>query len=210
MENAASSSRLFSRNLILIGGLLLYACAFATLLRNKSFDVVAAVVVLVAFGIALPLIAWIATRRAVPLSISNKPRASEIIVLSAYIVALSLYLIGGPQWVDQHLPSSWIDSLRVKSLISLAKKLVVFVAFPFAIFRFGFGYRIRDFGIQREGLCALRRSHLPVVLAVGGALLAFHSSSAAAALRFGMDISQPLNCLLAYRFASSGFCLRWD
>jgi len=96
MENAASSSRLFSRNLILIGGLLLYACAFATLLRNKSFDVVAAVVVLVVFGIALPLIAWIATRRAVPLSISNKLRASEIIVLSAYIVALSLYLIGGP------------------------------------------------------------------------------------------------------------------
>ena len=187
MENAASSSRLFSRNLILIGGLLLYACAFATLLRNKSFDVVAAVVVLVVFGIALPLIAWIATRRAVPLSISNKPRASEIIVLSAYIVALSLYLIGGPQWVDQHLPSSWIDSLRVKSLISLAKKLVVFVAFPFAIFRFGFGYRIRDFGIQREGLCALRRSHLPVVLAVGAALLAFQFfvSSGGAAFRNG-------------------------
>jgi len=187
MEDAASRSRLFSRNLILIGGLLLYACAFATLLRNKSFDVVAAVVVLVVFGIALPLIAWIATRRAVPLSISNKPRASEIIVLSAYIVALSLYLIGGPQWVDQHLPSSWIDSLRVKSLISLAKKLVVFVAFPFAIFRFGFGYRIRDFGIQREGLRALRRSHLPVVLAVGAALLAFQFfvSSGGAAFRNG-------------------------
>src|SRR5206468_2879451 len=110
MEDAASGSRLFSRNLILIGGLLLYACAFATLLRNKSFDVVAAVVV-----------------------------------------------------------------------------LVVFVAFPFAIFRFGFGYRIRDFGIQREGLCALGRSHLPVVFAVGGALLAFQYfvSSGGAAFRNG-------------------------
>ena len=56
---------------------------------------------------------------------------------------------------------------------ALAKKLLVFVAIPFAIFRFGFGYRIRDFGIQREGLHALCRSHLPVVLVVGGAFLAF-------------------------------------
>src|SRR5947199_6523026 len=155
MEDAASRSRLFSRNLILIGGLLLYACAFATLLRNKSFDVVAAVVVLVVFGIALPLIAWIATRRAVPLSISNKPRAFEIIVLSAYIVALSLYLIGGPQWVDQHLPSSWIDSLRVKSLISLAKKLVVFVASLFAFFASAFVFQFGDSGFHGMGYVGL-------------------------------------------------------
>ena len=37
----------------------------------------------------------------------------------------------------------------------------------------GFGYRVRDFRIQREGLRALCSSHLPVVLATSGALLAF-------------------------------------
>jgi len=67
----------------------------------------------------------------------------------------------------------------------LAKKLVVFVVIPFAIFRFGFGYRVRDFGIQREGLRALRGSHLPVVLVVGGAFLCFQYfvSSGGAAFR---------------------------
>ena len=173
MQNSAISSRSFARNLILIGGLLLYACAFALLLTNKSFDVAGAVIVLVVFGIVLPLIAWIATRHAIPLSISIQPGASELIVLTGYVIALSLYLIGGPQWIDQHLPSFWINSERIKFFITLAKKLLVFVAIPFAIFRFGFGYRIRDFGIQREGLRALCRSHLPVVLVVGGAFLAF-------------------------------------
>jgi membrane protease YdiL (CAAX protease family) len=67
----------------------------------------------------------------------------------------------------------------------LAKKLVVFVVIPFAIFRFGFGYRVRDFGIQREGLRALRGSHLLVVLVVGGAFLCFQyfASSGGAAFR---------------------------
>jgi uncharacterized protein len=149
------------------------ACALAVLLQNKSFDATSAVVVLIVFGIVFPLIAWIATRRAIPLSISVKPTKTQLIVLVGYIVLLSVYLVGGPQWIDRHLPSSWIDSVRIRFFITLAKKLIIFVAIPFAIFRFGFGYRIRDFGIQSEGLRALRRSHLPVVLVVGGAFLAF-------------------------------------
>ena len=173
MQNVAISSQTSSRNFVLTAGLLLYCAAFAILLGNKSFDIAGAVIVLVVFGMVLPLIAWIATRHAIPLSISIQPGASELIVLTGYVIALSLYLIGGPQWIDQHLPSFWINSERIKFFITLAKKLLVFVAIPFAIFRFGFGYRIRDFGIQREGLHALCRSHLPVVLVVGGAFLAF-------------------------------------
>jgi hypothetical protein len=156
----AISSQTSSRNFILIAGLLLYCGAFAIPLGDKSFDAAGAVVVLIVFGIVLPLIAWITTRHAIPLSISIQSGAPELIVLIAYVVALSLYLIGGPQWIDQHLPSAWPDSLRIKFVITLAKKLFVFVAIPFAIFRFCFGYRVRDFGVQREGLRALRGSHL--------------------------------------------------
>jgi len=141
--------------------------------------------VLIVFGVAFPIIAWVATRRAVPLSISVKPSKYQSIVLIGYIIVLSLYLIGGPQWIDQHLPHPWVDSAQIKFFIVLVKKLVVFVVIPFAIFRFGFGYRVRDFGIQREGLRALRGSHLPVVLVVGGAFLCFQYfvSSGGAAFR---------------------------
>jgi len=173
MPHSVNSSQSFARNRILIGGLILYACAFLVLLRNKSFDATDAIVVLVIFGIGFPFIAWVATRRAIPLSISVTPGKSQLIILIGYIVLLSLYLVSGPQWIDQHLASTWIDSVRTKFFVTLIKKLLVFVIIPFAIFRFGFGYRIRDFGIQREGLRALCCSHLPVVVVVGGAFLAF-------------------------------------
>jgi membrane protease YdiL (CAAX protease family) len=142
-------------------------------LRNKSFEPAEAIIVLVVFGGVFPLLAWAATLRAVPLSLFVKPSTTALIALTGYVILLSLYLVGGPQWIDQHLPHSWVDSARIRFFIVLAKKLVVFVAIPFAIFRFGFGYRLRDFGIQREGLRALCGSHLPVVLVVGGAFLCF-------------------------------------
>src|SRR5207253_5018916 len=136
MSRPANRPQAFALNRIFIGGLILYACAFAILLRNKSFDATDAIVVLIVFGIVFPFIAWIATRRAISLSISVKPSKSQLIVLIGYVVVLSVYLVGGPQWTDQHLPSSWIDSARIKFFIALAKKLLVFVVIPFTIFRF--------------------------------------------------------------------------
>ena len=99
MRDVAIRSQISSRSFILIAGLLLYCGAFAILLGNKNFDAAGAVVVLIVFGIVLPLIAWITTRRAIPLSISIQSRAPELIMLTAYVVAVSLYLIGGPQWI---------------------------------------------------------------------------------------------------------------
>lgn len=169
----AANSQTPSRNFILSAGLLLYCGAFATLLGNKDFDAAGAIVVLIVFGIVFPLIAWITTRHAIPLSISTQSGVLGLIVLIAYVVAVSLYLIGGPQWIDQHLPTPWTESQQIKFVITLAKKLFVFVAVPFAIFRLCFGYRVCDFGVQREGLRALRGNQLLVVLVVGGAFLAF-------------------------------------
>lgn len=173
MQDVAISSQASSRNFVLIAGLLLYCGAFAILLGNKNFEAAGAVFVLVVFGIVLPLIAWLTTRHAIALPISIRSGVPELTVLIAYVVAVSLYLIGSPQWIDQHLPGQWNNSQQIKFFFTLAKKLFVFVAIPFTIFRFCFGYRLRDFGIQQRGLRALCGGHLPVVLAVGGAFLAF-------------------------------------
>lgn len=185
MQTIPTRSQRFSPIRILAIGLILYACAFAILLRNRSFDPAGAIIVLLLFGGVFPLLAWAATLRAVPLSVSVRPNTAALMALTGYVILLSVYLIGGPQWLDHHLPHSWVDSARIRFFITLAKKLVVFVAIPFVIFRFAFSYRVRDFGIQREGLRALRGSHLPVVLVIGGAFLCFQyfASSGGAAFR---------------------------
>src|SRR5262249_35874916 len=123
MRDVAIRSQASTRIFILIAGLLLYCGAFTILLGNKNFEVASALVVLVVFGIVFPLIAWITSRHAIELSISIQPGRSELIVLTGYVIALSLYLIGGPQWIDQHLPGAWTDSQRIKFVITFAKKL---------------------------------------------------------------------------------------
>jgi membrane protease YdiL (CAAX protease family) len=174
-------------NPVVIVGVVLYALSLVLLVQNGNFEIGGALIVLALFGIIFPGLAWLATRRATPLSISLHPSAREMIVLAGCIVGLSIYLISGPQWVDRQLPQAWITSPQIKFFLTLTKKLIVFVVIPFAIFRFGFGYRLRDFGLQREGVRALRGNHLPVVLVVGVVLLAFQYflGSGAAPIRQG-------------------------
>jgi uncharacterized protein len=191
------------RNWPVIIGLIGYLGSLGLLSQNKTFELTTALVVLVLFGLVFPLLAWFATIRTVPLSISLHTSEREMIVLIACIVALSIYLIGGPQWIDNHLPRSWTDSSRLKFFVTLAKKVLVFVAIPFAIFHFVFGYRACDFGIQMEGLRALRCGHLPVVLLVGGSMIAFQYflGGAAAPLRQGKFTAHQLLLGLPLCFA---------
>src|SRR5204863_2413372 len=128
-------------------GLVLYAAGLAPLLHNKNVELGGALIVLLLFGLIFPALAWLATIRAVPLSISVQPNGREMLVLAGLIVLLSIYLIGGPQWIDNHLPEAWTNVTQIKFFVTLTKKVIVFVAIPFAVFRFAFGYRLRDFGI---------------------------------------------------------------
>jgi len=88
------------RNRAVIVGLILYLSGLGVLSQNKNFDLGGALIVLVLFGLIFPALAWFATIRAVPLSISVHPSAREMLVLAGCIIALSIYLIGGPQWID--------------------------------------------------------------------------------------------------------------
>ena len=90
MQTITSRCQRFSPVLILAIGLILYACAFAILLRNRSFEPAEAIVVLVVFGVVFPLLAWAATLRAVPLSVSIRPSTSALIIFTGYVILLSL------------------------------------------------------------------------------------------------------------------------
>ena len=211
MPQPVNSSQRFAINRILIGGLILYVCAFAILLRNKSFDATGAVVVLIVFGIVFPLIAWITTRRAIPLSISITPGKSQLIVLIGYIIVLSVYLVGGPQWIDQHLPSSWIDSAQARFFITLRKE----------------AYRFRRYSSRhlsiRIRLSASRFSEFkarvyerfaaviyPLFLLWAALLLRSNIFSVAAELPSDMDSLPLTNCSSDCRFASFGFSSKPD
>lgn len=94
-------------------------------------------------------------------------------LLFACLIGVTLYLVWGAALSEALVPTSWLVSERQKFFVVFARKLIVFVAIPFVLFRAVFGYRWRDFGLQFAGLRALAGNHLPVVLVLSAAILVF-------------------------------------
>ena len=170
-----------------IFAILLYIGSLFVLSRRAEFSISGALIELVIFGTAFPLLAWLATMRARPLTIRVGPTGAEMLALLAYVLALSVYLAFGPQAIDSWLPQAWIASDRIKFFVTLGKKLLVFVGLPLVIFGLAWRHSVRDFGFQKDGLRELGRTHLPIVLVASCAVLVFNYflGGAAAPLREG-------------------------
>src|SRR6266705_4326358 len=125
-------------NLWFVFAIVLYIGSLFVLSRRTEFSISEALIELIIFGIAFPLLAWLATIRARPLTIRVHPTGVEMLALLAYVLALSVYLAFGPQAIDSWLPQDWIASDRTKFFVTLGKKLLVFVALPLVIFGRGF------------------------------------------------------------------------
>ena len=175
-------------------GVGLYIAGFALLFQHSEFSASDLLVELLIFGLCFSLIAWWATIRTKPLLIATHPTPVEMAGLTAYVIMLSFYLAYGPQWINSWLPSNWIASAQIQFWITIAKKLLVFVVIPFALFGPLCAYRMADFGWQKAGLRELFHTHLPVVLILSGAILAFQYfvGGGAAPLREGKLTTQQL------------------
>ena len=170
-----------------LAGIVAYAASLALLWPNKSFGHGDAISELLIFGVAFPVVAWLATLRAKPLVVTRQRNIAEIWLVFVCLLLATLYLIWGATISETFVPAKWILLPQAKLFVVLARKLIVFVIVPFLLFRFIFGYRWRDFGVQWEGLRALVTDHLPVVLALSAAILIFQFflGGGAAPLRHG-------------------------
>lgn len=168
-------------------GLGLLLASLALLWRNPAFGREDAVGGIVIFGLAFPVIAWVTTLRARPLPVPAHRRAGEMALLFGCLVLVTLYLIWGAAVANALVPADWLASERGKFLVVLGRKVIVFVAIPFLLFRILFGYRWRDFGLQAAGLRALRGDHLAVVVVLSALILVFQyfAGTGAAPIRRG-------------------------
>ena len=164
-----------------------YGASLALLWQNKSFGRADAIVELIIFGIAFPLLAWVNTLRARPLDVTVRRSSAELSVLFVCLIGVTLYLIWGAGLSETFVPASWILSPRAKFFVVLIRKLVVFVAVPYLLFRAIFGYRWRDYGLQWAGLRALTGNHFLVVAVLSAVILLFQYflGGGAAPLRHG-------------------------
>jgi len=168
-------------------GVAAFALSLAILWRHPNFGREEAVGGLIIFGIIFPVLAWVTTLRARPLELPERRSSGELWLLLSCLIVVTLYLIWGAALSEMLVPATWLESPRVKYFLVLARKLIVFVAIPFLLFRIIFGYRWRDFGVQWAGLKALAGNHLLVVLVLSAVILLFQyfAGTGAAPIRRG-------------------------
>jgi hypothetical protein len=117
-----------------------FRLCLAILWRNKSFAPEDAIVELVIFGLAFPLLAYVTPLRARPLTLTVHRSVAEMWLLFACVIGVTLYLVWGAALSEALVPTSWLVSERQKFFVVFARKLIVFVAIPFVLFRAVFGY----------------------------------------------------------------------
>ena len=165
---------------------LLYAVGLAVLARSRDFDLIGAILQLGLFGVAFPLLVWALTPRGTPAIEAARSTTVETLVLAVHLIALSIYLIGGPQLIDRCLPPAWVEMPRIHFFVSIAKKLIVFVALPFLIFRAFFGRRWNRYGATAATFRELpRRWWLLFVLTAVLVLFQYFFGGGAAPIRAG-------------------------
>ena len=157
----------------LIGGIGIYTAGAVAALVSGMFPAEDVIFALLFLGLGFPLIAWVSTIRAKRLEVEIEPETAEIVFILAYVLFVAVYLVFGTSVVDAMIPADWRASPQIYSVVTLVKKLLVFVAVPLAVSRYAFGRPLSTFGIQMSSLHELRRSHLSVVLFVSAAMLAF-------------------------------------
>lgn len=197
-------------NVWVLLGLAAFAVSLTILWRNPSFGREDAIGGIIIFGIGFPLLAWVTTLRAKPLTVAVRRSSGEMWLLLACLIGVTLYLVWGTAFSEMLVPASWLASPRTKFFVVLVRKLIVFVAIPFVLFRTIFGYRWSDFGIQFAGFRALAGNHLLVVVVLSGLILLFQyfAGTGAAPIRRGeFDASQlalGLPLCFAWLFVEAG------
>lgn len=163
-----------------------YAVALVRLSVAGVYPLEEAIGVLVVLGVGFPGLAWLLLRRVAPLP-ARAATAGELLTALVLLAVVTVYLAVGTSTVDAIVPAAWLTAARTHAVFVLAKKLVVFVAIPYAVLRLGFGRHAADFGLGREALRALwgRQGVVAVLLTLALGAFQWFVGRGAAPLRAG-------------------------
>ncbi len=161
----------------------------------KTVSVEDGITLLAIIGVGFSVLAFIVTlgiRRGAP-AISRP--AAEALTTLVLVVAVAAWLVWGKTWADGLVPDAEHGGSDLGHLASVTlAKLLVFVALPYAAFRFAFGHRLAEFGLSRDAWRRLIGRDGLAALLIGLAICAFQyfAGQAAAPIRHGDIAGQAL------------------
>lgn len=189
-------------NRFFIAFLLLYSGIVALLKILFQQSIADIFIVVVSFGIVLPLIGWLFFNTSTESLHQKPPQKREIIVLLMLALWITWYIAYGTSWINQLVPERILSAASTKSLFITVKKLLVFVAIPFLLYKC-YGFTVADFGFKPGKKSFLNSRHLTglIVLCMLAVVFQFTFSQGGNALHkhtftsFQLWVGIPL-CLL--------------
>ncbi len=159
--------------------LLLYAASFALCRRAGALDASDLVGIVAVLGVGFSALAYLVTRKLRPPVLPVRDPRGELVAALCLLAFIALWLVFGAALLEKL--SLRPGSAQGKAVLVLVRKLAVFAALPYLIFRYRFGYRLADFGLSRSSLRALAGREGAATLAMILAICVFQYFSGQAA-----------------------------
>jgi len=124
-----------------------YILNFWVASRLPGFPVEEALGSVIILGVFFFGIAYVLSRRETPVQEPKALQQNEPYILSGTFVLVSVALIFGNDIIGFLVPDSVSNSLAAKEVVTLVRKVLVFVIVPFLVYKYLFGFSLRDFGL---------------------------------------------------------------
>lgn len=147
----------------LITGLLVYAASAASLIFRFELAPGDLLIVALILGAGFTSVALLLTAK-LPLPLQRPPFKNEVYFLFLLIVWIGVYISVGSQYINKIIPHLWTKSERISSVVSIARKLFVFVVIPFLLYA-AKGFTWKDFGLASPPVKLWQRTSIALLLA---------------------------------------------
>ena len=122
-------------------------------------------------GVVFSLIAWLLLKGR-QMMLPRSAIRNEAWILIALLAWIILYITWGGTIINQVVPDSWIANEKINSFIIIVRKLLVFVAVPWLVYR-SLGFTSGDFGVKNSQVKLFSRKGLFVFMILGTAAVLF-------------------------------------
>jgi membrane protease YdiL (CAAX protease family) len=180
-----------------------YLGAIAWLAARDVYPIEEALGILLVLGLVFPLLAWGLLRGSDAVSYAPAPASTRTnVVVFSLLALVTCYLTVGAGPLEAVLPRAWLAP-GPHEIVALLRKLIVFVALPWAAMRVLLRWRVSDFGLGVAALRAMwgRQGVATLVLALGLGAFQWFVGQGAAPLRAGELAGATLVGAIALSFA---------
>ena len=122
-------------------------------------------------GLGFSFIAWLLTNE-IEQPVHKPEIRNETLVLISLILWIFFYISFGSKLINQLFPKDWIDNTQISSIVIFVKKLLVFVAIPFLIYK-AFGFSLPDFGLRKAPFKLFSKKSISIFIVLSIASLIF-------------------------------------